>query len=68
MSDLITNEYNEFLVDIKTRIRKHQYQAFRAVNTEMVELYWEIGESIDLKQKNLVGERRLWRLLPAIYR
>ena len=53
MSDLMTNEYNEFLVDIKTRIRKHQYQAFRAVNTEMVELYWEIGESIDLKQKKL---------------
>ncbi len=53
MSDLMTNDYKEFLVDIKARIRQRQYQAFRAVNTEMVKLYWEIGESIDLKQKKL---------------
>ncbi|MFZ4525150.1 MAG: DUF1016 N-terminal domain-containing protein [Chlorobium sp.] len=49
----MTNEYKEFLVDIKARIRQRQYQAFRAVNTEMVELYRETGESIDLKQKIL---------------
>ena len=53
MSEIITNEYAEFLVDIKARIRQRQYQAFRAVNTEMVALYWEIGESIDQKQEKL---------------
>ena len=53
MSEIRTTEYAEFLVDIKPRIRQRQYQAFRAVNTEMVALYWEIGESIDRKQQKL---------------
>ena len=53
MSEIGTTEYAEFLVDIKSRIRQRQYQAFRAVNTEMVALYWEIGESIDRKQQKL---------------
>ena len=53
MSEISTTEYAEFLVDIKSRIRQRQYQAFRAVNTEMVALYWEIGESIDRKQQKL---------------
>ncbi len=53
MSEIRTTEYAEFLVDIKSRIRQRQYQAFRAVNTEMVALYWEIGESIDRKQQKL---------------
>lgn len=53
MSDIRANEYNEFLVDLKTRIRRRQYQALRAVNKELVALYWEIGEAIDAKQQQL---------------
>ena len=30
-----------------------QYQALRAVNSELVSLYWEIGESICRKQDEL---------------
>jgi hypothetical protein len=37
----------------KTRIRRGQYQALRAVNAELVQLYWDIGESIHRKQENL---------------
>jgi len=53
MSEIRATEYTEFLIDIKSRIRQRQYQAFRAVNTEMVALYWDIGESIDRKQKKI---------------
>ena len=53
MSDLIPNDYGEFLADLKSRIRRAQYQALRATNTELVKLYWEIGESIHRKQEQL---------------
>ncbi|ACF43498.1 PDDEXK nuclease domain-containing protein [Pelodictyon phaeoclathratiforme] len=53
MSEVRTTEYAEFLIDIKSRIHQRQYQAFRAVNTELVALYWEIGESIERKQQKL---------------
>lgn len=53
MSDAMNTVYNEFLVDLKSRIRQRQYQALRAVNKELVALYWEIGEAIDAKQQQL---------------
>jgi hypothetical protein len=46
MNELSTNDYLGFLVEIKTRIRQAQYQAFRAVNNELLSLYWDLGESI----------------------
>jgi predicted nuclease of restriction endonuclease-like (RecB) superfamily len=51
MSELIPHDYREFLGEIKTRIRAAQYRALRSANAEMVKLYWEIGESIHLKQQ-----------------
>lgn len=48
-----TIEYSGFLVEIKARIRQRQYQALRAVNAELVLLYWDIGESIHHKQEVL---------------
>jgi predicted nuclease of restriction endonuclease-like (RecB) superfamily len=48
---LIQHDYLDFLAQIKGKIRQRQYQALRAVNTELVMLYWELGESIDLKQR-----------------
>lgn len=45
--------YADFLGQIKTQIRQRQYQALRAVNRELVGLYWDLGQSLDLKQKSL---------------
>jgi predicted nuclease of restriction endonuclease-like (RecB) superfamily len=42
--------YPEFLAQLKTSIRQRQYQALRAVNNELLALYWEIGEAIHRKQ------------------
>ncbi len=43
--------YNQFLVDIKQRIREAQYQALKAVNKEMLQMYWDIGKKIVEKQE-----------------
>jgi len=53
MSDLRPADYGEFLLEIKTRVRRRQYQALRAANAELTALYWEIGEAIHRKQQAL---------------
>ena len=53
MQFLSANDYLGFLVEIKTRIRQAQYQALRAVNSELTRLYWDIGETIHRKQQSL---------------
>jgi len=46
-------EYFKFLNDLKNRIRNVQYQAYRAVNKELISLYWDLGKSIVEKQEKL---------------
>ena len=43
--------YAELIGDIKQRIRSAQYRALRAVNRELIGLYWDIGEIIVTKQQ-----------------
>lgn len=45
--------YPEFLAQLKNSIRQRQYLALRAVNRELVALYWEIGQAIHQKQEEL---------------
>ncbi len=42
--------YADFLLDIKQRIRRAQYDALKAVNKELIGLYWDIGQKIVEKQ------------------
>ena len=53
MSTIQQNDYSQFLVEIKERIRSAQYEAMKAVNKEMIALYWDIGKSIVDKQQQL---------------
>lgn len=46
-----SNHYNEFLIDIKERIRHSQLHAFKAVNHALIDLYWSIGEALSEKQQ-----------------
>jgi predicted nuclease of restriction endonuclease-like (RecB) superfamily len=46
-------DYGRFLGVIKKSIRAHQLEAMRAVNRELVALYWEIGKAIQRKQEQL---------------
>jgi hypothetical protein len=43
--------YAPFIKDIKKLIYRRQYEAMRKVNSELMLLYWEIGEEIYHKQK-----------------
>ena len=45
------NEYANLLQDVKQRIRSAQYEALRAVNKELISLYWDIGKMIVDRQK-----------------
>src|SRR3989304_541799 len=53
MSVIITAEYKSFLKEIKDRIYNAQYDALKAVNKELINLYWDIGRSIVAKQDEL---------------
>ncbi len=45
------NEYASLLQDVKQRIRSAQYEALKAVNKELIRLYWDIGKMIVDRQK-----------------
>ena len=51
MSDIKSSTYLELLAGIKQRIRSAQYDALKAVNKELIALYWDIGKSIVEKQQ-----------------
>jgi predicted nuclease of restriction endonuclease-like (RecB) superfamily len=50
----LTPDYATFLTDVKSRIQTARLAAGRAVNRELVLLYWDIGRGIVEKQ-NLLG-------------
>ncbi|MDR2615072.1 MAG: PDDEXK nuclease domain-containing protein [Oscillospiraceae bacterium] len=43
--------YGAFIKEIKDLVYRRQYEALKKVNTELIQLYWEIGEEIDRKQR-----------------
>lgn len=51
MSELGAGNYSELFVEIKQRIRSAQYEALKAVNKELIALYWDIGRMIVTRQQ-----------------
>jgi predicted nuclease of restriction endonuclease-like (RecB) superfamily len=51
MSEITPDNYQSFLKDIKERILSAQYEALRAVNKELISLYWDIGKMIVERQE-----------------
>ena len=51
MSKPIPEEYKNLLLEIKERIRSAQYEALKAVNKELIALYWDIGKMIVRRQQ-----------------
>ncbi len=43
MKAVLSTDYKTFLGEIKERIHKAQYDALKAVNKELINLYWDIG-------------------------
>lgn len=46
----LPEDYGSLLLEVKERIRLGQYQALRAVNKELIGLYWDIGRLIVERQ------------------
>lgn len=45
-----------FIAEIKAKVRQAQYEALKAVNVQLINLYWEIGKSISEKQSESWGK------------
>ena len=74
MNSIESGGYLELLTNIKQRIRSAQYDALKAVNKELIALYWDIGKSIVEKQqhegwvKNILTEVMENNDLPEVIR
>ncbi len=52
MNEIISSkEYISFVKNIKDRILSSQYEALKKVNKELINLYWNIGKDIVIKQE-----------------
>ncbi|MFA4973119.1 MAG: PDDEXK nuclease domain-containing protein [bacterium] len=49
---VLPGDYPALLVEIKSRIRKAQYEALKVVNKSLIGLYWDIGRLIVERQKS----------------
>jgi len=65
MEDLINTGYTDLFGEIKSRIRTAQYDGLRAVNKELITLYWNIGELIVSRQQGETWGRSVVEKLAA---
>jgi len=56
-------QYGSFVKEIKDLIHRHQYEAMKHVNTELIRLYWEIGGEIDRQQREQGWGQSIVRVL-----
>lgn len=50
MEELINSDYKNWLGEIKSRIRSNQIKAAIAVNSALIQFYWDLGKMITEKQ------------------
>lgn len=62
----IDKSYYNILEDLKEKIRRARQRAAVVVNTELLSIYWEIGNTILQQQKEEGWARRLSAGLPKI--
>lgn len=53
---MLENSQITFISEIKNKVRNAQYEAMKAVNVALINLYWEIGKSIAEKQSESWGK------------
>jgi len=69
MSTLLPKDYATLLAEVKERVRSAQYTALRAVNKELVGLYWDIGRMIVTRQQGVTwGKAIVQRLANDLQR
>lgn len=66
--EIMTSEYKHWLGELKQRIRQSQIKAAVKVNTELLQLYWQLGSEIVEKQQNAKwGDSFLKQLSADLY-
>jgi len=48
---MFDKEYKNWLITLKSRIRQSQIKAAIAVNTALIEFYWDLGKMISEKER-----------------
>jgi len=51
------DEYKDWLIELKNKVRSAQIKAAVKVNTELLKFYWELGSEIVEKQNRLINLR-----------
>ena len=51
LSERLPDDYAALLAEVKERVYSAQYEALKAVNRELVALYWDIGKLIAGRQE-----------------
>ena len=53
MNELLKNhDYKNWLIELKSNIQQSQIKAALAVNSQLIQLYWDLGKQITEKQEN----------------
>ncbi|WP_434684961.1 PDDEXK nuclease domain-containing protein [Pseudanabaena minima] len=52
----IENIQQLFIIEIKQKVHQAQYEALKAVNVQLINLYWELGKAISEKQSESWGK------------
>ena len=50
MEFILSENYRDWIKEIKSRVRSAQIKAALAVNTELIRFYWELGRMIAEKE------------------
>ena len=50
-TDVSSNAYQQLVADMTARVQAGQLTAFRAVNKELIQVYWDLGKMIINKQQ-----------------
>ena len=64
-NEIKINEYAELLRQVKERVRAAQYEALKAVNQELISLYWDIGKLILSRQEGQTWGKAIVERLAA---
>ena len=59
MSEVLPHDYAKFFRHLKAWIQTRQARAILAVNWELIELYWEIGQMIVQRQEQSGWEDKI---------
>ena len=59
----LTNDYRQWLVDLKQRIRQSQIKAAVKINTTLLRFYWDLGHDIVVRQMEATWGSRFFEQL-----